>query len=208
MEINVCVPVLRRYDLLKKLFVSLQKSSVKPNRVYVIDNGKNVDATRDLMTEAPCRVMWHTPDQPMGVAESWNWFINNVPEERIISNDDIEFGVDSLWKMANTEGDLVWAEGIGFSCFLIRDTCVEKLGFFDESISPGYGYYEDCDYLMRLDGRGTRLPSAEARNVEADLIHARSSTLDAATPEELEDHHRRFSIAQRNYMAKWGLSGL
>ena len=207
-DINICIPVLKRYDMLKKLFVSLQTSQPKPNRIIVIDNGQNAESMADVMTEAPCNVLWHVPHQPLSVAESWNWFIKNVPEERIISNDDVEFSYDSIAKMAAAEADLVWAEGVGFSCFLIRDSCVEKLGLFDETISPGYGYYEDEDYLQRLDGRGTRPPSAIAVNVDAGVDHLRSSTLAVNTPQEWEDHHRKFAIAQRNYMRKWGIDSL
>lgn len=207
-DINVCIPVLKRYDMLKKLFVSLKVSRPKPTRMFIIDNGRNAESRADVMTEAPCDVLWHVPDQPLSVAESWNWFINSVPEERIISNDDVEFSHDSIGKMAAAQGDLVWAEGVGFSCFLIRDSCVEKLGLFDETISPGYGYYEDEDYLQRLDGRGTREPSAIAVNVDAGVDHFRSSTLAVNTPQEWEDHHRKFAIAQRNYMRKWGIDSL
>lgn len=196
--INVCVPVLSRYDLLRDLLLSLCFSTVSP-RVYIIDNGRNAaridEATRDFM------VSIHRPDRPMGVAESWNYFLANVPEERVITNDDITFSADSLERLAASKADLVWA--CGFSCFLIRDTCVKKLGVFDESISPGYGYYEDEDYLQRLDGRGTRAASAVAENVECGVRHVHSATLKAETPEGLEEHHRKFKIAQNNYARKW-----
>lgn len=216
MEVNICIPVLRRYDLLKELLRSLQTSSVRPNRVVIIDNGFNIDRElgcvgtqmKEAIAEAPCPVTLHYGDKPMGVAEAWNWFLRNVPEERIITNDDVTFGRESLAIMTAPKADLVWAAGCGFSCFLIRDTCVEKLGNFDETISPGYGYYEDCDYLMRLDGRGTRAPSAIACDVDAHVHHERSSTLLAANDEERAEHHVKFRLAQRNYMTKWGITQL
>lgn len=204
--INVCVPVLRRYDLLRDLLLSLQPSTVAPDGIYVIDNGRNAELLEKALDGYD--VVVHTPDINIGVAASWNWFLQHVPDDRIIVNDDIMFAPDSIEKIVATDADLVWAEGIGFSCFLMRDSCVEKVGFFDESISPGYGYYEDEDYLQRLDGRGTREPLAVAVNVACGVKHTHSATLKAATHEELLEHHRRFKIAQQNYMKKWGLASL
>lgn len=201
--LNVCIPVLKRYDLLRNLLASLQFSTLKPECVYIINNGRDVARIKSALSACAVPFVVETPERPMGVAESWNWFLDNVPEERVITNDDVLFAPDSLEKIAACESDLVWASG--FSCFLIRDACVEKLGRFDEDISPGYGYYEDEDYLQRLDGRGTRGRSATAENVEAGVVHLKSQTLQASTHEEILEHHRRFKIAQGNYIKKWHL---
>lgn len=204
--INVCVPVLRRYDLLREMLQSLEVGSARPDMVYIINNGQDVLKLHDVCLGQSLKLAVLTPKVPMGVAESWNWFINNVSEERVITNDDILFGRLTLSKMVAQPEDLVWASG--FSCFLIRDACVRKLGLFDETISPGYGYYEDDDYLQRLDGRGTKPRMATAENVDAGVVHRNSATLQAASHEELLEHHRRFKIAQGNYMRKWELTSL
>jgi GT2 family glycosyltransferase len=141
------------------------------------------------------------PNVPMGVAQSWNWFLDRAPEERIIANDDVVFGPRALEIMTAAKSDLVWASG--FSCFLIRDACIQKLGKFDETISPGYGYYEDDDYLQRLDGKGTQARRATAENVDAGVIHLKSQTLVASTHEEVVDHHRKMLLARANYIKKW-----
>lgn len=203
--INVCVPVLRRYDLLRRLVVSLRGSLIAPTKLFVIDNGKQQDLLLQAIAASPCPVGLHTPVRPLSVAESWNWFLRRVPEERVIANDDIVFSPESLSRLTASKADLVWAAGVGFSCFVLRDSCLEKIGLFDEEISPGYAYYEDEDYLQRLDGRGTRAPSATAENVDALVRHEHSATLKAATQEEIEEHHRKFKIAQANYAKKWGL---
>lgn len=205
MTVNVCVPVIKRYDRLQNLLVSLKRSTIAP-KVWVIDNGRlNVLPIGIQQLMLPYPVDLYVPDTPMGVAASWNWFIDHVPEERLISNDDIEFAPESLAIFTASKADIVWAEGCGFSCFLLRDSCVEKIGKFDEEISPGYAYYEDDDYLQRIDGHGTRAPSASAENVKSKVVHFRSSTLQACTPAEIEEHHRKFQIAQGNYAKKWGL---
>lgn len=209
--VNVCVPVLKRYDLLRDLLRSLHTSTIQPTQVVVIDNGRDLMRLRRVLGDAELvdarytRILSHTPPAPMGVAESWNWFIEHTDEERVIVNDDITFAPDSLERLLASRADLVWAEGCGFSCFVLRDACVKKIGLFDETISPGYGYYEDEDYLQRLDGRGTRAPSAVAENVACGVRHEHSATLKAASHAESLEHHRRFKIAQANYIKKWHL---
>lgn len=203
---HVCIPVLRRYDLLRGLLESLSRSTVEPAGVFILNNGLNGAA---LFQATDCwrfPIIVQTPSEPMGIAESWNWFIDHVPEERIITNDDIVFAPESLAAFAGTTGkDIVWAREAGFSCFLIRDSCVKKVGMFDESISPGYGYWEDEDYAMRLDRKGKGPKFAECGDVVCGVEHLHSKTLEVATPTEMEDHHRRFWIAQQNYVEKWGL---
>jgi len=203
--INICVPVLKRYDLLRELVKSCRSSNTRPDHYYIIDNGQNRPALMKALGDFDITIKVHTPTKPLGVAESWNWFLAKVPEERVIVNDDITFGPDSLDLLLASSADLVWAAGCGFSCFVLRDSCVEKLGTFDETISPGYGYYEDEDYLQRLDGRGTRAPSATSESVSAGVKHYKSATLEASRHTELLEHHRKFKIAQANYAKKWGL---
>lgn len=206
--IHVCVPVLRRYDKLRELVLSLAQSTVRPDAIYVIDNGQSPDRMNAVSEVTSIPFITHTPKKPLGVAESWNWFINNVDEERVIANDDIVFAPQSLGALVASKADLVWSAGEGFSCFVIRDSCIDKLGLFDEEISPGYGYYEDDDYLQRLDGRGTKPRMAVAENVQTGIKHDRSSTLRAASHEEILKHHQKFKIAQSNYMKKWGLTSI
>lgn len=203
--LNLCVPVLKRYDMLHGLLRSLETSTVQPDAVYIIDNGMDARRVERAVFPSPVKCVVKTPDRPMGVAESWNWFISNVPAELLISNDDITFAAESIEKMLACDADLVWAAGCGFSCFLLREACIQKVGMFDESISPGYGYYEDEDYLQRLDGRGTRPAIARAMNAECGVIHHHSMTLKASSRAELLEHHRRFKIAQLNYIKKWHL---
>jgi GT2 family glycosyltransferase len=202
---HVCIPVLKRYDLLHNLLESLRASTVEPAGAYVIDNGRNAVRVNAAVSDCQFPVIVWTPEEPMGIAESWNWFLDHVPEERIITNDDVVFGPQTLAKFAATEKDIVWAAEAGFSCFIIRDSCVKKIGLFDESISPGYGYWEDEDYAMRLNRKGKGPEFASCGDVVCGVEHLHSKTLEVATPVEMEEHHRRFWIAQHNYIEKWGL---
>lgn len=202
----MCVPVVKRYDLLRELVLSLDVSTVPVERIFVIDNGPNPFLMMKVLAASRWPVHVHIPEKRLSVAASWNWFLQNVPEERVISNDDVKFSMTSLELMLASPAELVWAKNYGFSCFCIRDSCIEKIGLFDENISPGYAYYEDEDYLQRLDRRGTQSPVAQAENVECKIEHLHSGTLQAASTEELLEHHRKFKIAQQNYMRKWNVS--
>jgi hypothetical protein len=201
--VNVCVPVLRRYDLLHKMLKTLEKSTLLPECVYIIDNGRKAEALATAVDGINLKISTLVPEQkPMGVAEAWNWFVNNVEEERVITNDDVLFAPESLQAMVDTPGDFVSSlaeEHNAFSCFLLRDSCIEAVGLFDETISPGYGYFEDCDYGERM-----LMADVELNGVRCGVRHLKSQTLRAASEIEMNLHHRKFVIAQENYIKKWG----
>jgi GT2 family glycosyltransferase len=201
MNIHVCVPVLKRYDLLKELIRSLESGSVQPTSLVIIDNGRDAKQLLPAIGDASMRVDTFTPVKALGLAESWNWFIAHVPEERVIVNDDVVFAPESLEKMVMTPGAFVSALAgtNACSCFLLRDSCVQRVGMFDEAISPGYAYFEDCDYVERM-----RQLNLWITAVDCGVQHLGSQTIRANDSGEMLDHHRRFLIAQENYIAKWG----
>jgi hypothetical protein len=199
-KIYVCVPVLKRYDLLAKLFVSLSHSLVKPEAVFVIDNGRDKARLDPALAYCPVRAWVEHPKIPLGVAESWNWFLTNVPEERVIVNDDCTFAPESIGALCEAEGDLVHDLDVDMcSCFVMRDSCIEKVGYFDEAISPGYAYFEDCDYQFRLEQT-----DAIRTKVVANVTHLHSQTMLKYSLSEKAEHHRKFLIAQNNFIIKWG----
>ncbi len=204
MAINICIPVLNRYDLLDKLLVSLLESTVKPTEVYIIDNGGNFSIRREL---AKLNIATYRPGENIGVAKSWNWFLKNVKDVRIITNDDIIFypdSIENLVKEYNKEF-LVYPNGIdsginSFSCFMLPDNIVKKVGYFDEEISPNYAYFEDNDYHLRMKQKGFDIKLAK----DSFVGHYRSATLDAFSKKEKEEHHKKFRLARTNYIKKWG----
>lgn len=197
--LHLCVPVLNRYDLLRQMFLSLQHSTLQPTMVHIVDNGNGgaaMDAARSVL-KVPSEVF--TPRSPYGVAQAWNTFLA-VPEERIITNDDVVFTPTSLEQLVAVPGDMVAAlPGSAFSCFLIRDSLVQKVGTFDETISPGFAYFEDCDYEERMRLAGTMFVYAEVG-----VQHVHSATRAALSGPESQDFNRKFLIAQENFFAKWG----
>lgn len=197
-EVHLCVPVLKRYDLLRNMLASIMAGTVRP-RIHVIDNGRDSKRLRAAVGDHIVSVF--VPDEPMGLAAAWNWFIESVPEERIIVNDDLIFAPRSLEQMLAADGECVSALAgtNAFSCFLIRDSCVSKVGLFDEEISPGYAYFEDCDYAERM-----ALIGLEITAVECGVVHIGSQTIALNDGPEWKRHHERFAVAKANFMAKWG----
>ena len=201
MSLYLCVPVLKRYDLLRDMLESLQHSTLKPAKIYIVDNGRDLKRLTQVIASADVPVEVHVPDASMGLAETWNWFIDNVSEERLICNDDLLFASDSLQQIVDTAGDFVspLATTNACSCFLLRDSCVKAVGMFDETISPGYAYFEDCDYVERMLVVGLRITS-----VSCGVTHVGSATIAKNSEEEWTRHHDKFLQAQANFVAKWG----
>jgi GT2 family glycosyltransferase len=219
----VCVTVLNRYDLLRDLLISLGSSSIRPV-VYIIDNGSNEKLLKKIVLECSkpnhtisaissgdLLIMTESPNPSYGLAESWNRFIQATRKdgfnERIISNDDVKFDSDSLRLMTEEKGDIVFPAGVGFSCFLIRNSCVDKVGLFDESLSPGFAYFEDCDYMFRIDehnkNNSNPVVVCDVHNVGIDHLKCGTQKVQR-TPDEILGFRRRYYTAQENFLAKWG----
>lgn len=200
--LNVCVPTLRRYDLLKDLVVSLNASTIRPTMLHVIDNGRDWDRVKMALSDACYPTSIFTPLESLSLAESWNKFIRETTEERLICNDDVVFSPTSIEQLLELATDSPCVSGLpgnAFSCFLLRDQCVKTVGYFDESISPGYAYFEDCDYEERMYSCAIAL-----KEYHVGIKHVGSATLTAMAPSQQAEHHRRFQIAQDNFMKKWG----
>lgn len=210
MEIHICIPTLNRYDLLDKLIESLRHSIRLPDHLWVIDNGGKYFGSEhrlDFIDSFGIRHHYHKFGSNLGVAASWNWFIQNVPEIRIITNDDTEFYPDTIDRLLASYDPcaITYPAGIpsanSFSCFVFPDHIQECIGGFDEEISPNYAYLEDNDfhYRMRLHG------GLELRGVpDCRINHAGSATLKSLDPEEKRQHHERYRYAMHQYIFKWG----
>lgn len=207
--ISVCIPTLKRYDTLHDLIKSAEIGSLVPDSYYVIDNGINTEFTSSeyyLSLDISMRSKVHVYrfGCNIGVAKSWNWFILNTPQTRIICNDDITFYNDTIEKISQIgmDGKMMYAGGIAnaFSCFVLPDAIIDTIGLFDETISPGYGYFEDNDYYYRMTLAGFGIEQLENTTIG----HVGSATLKSLSQDELDAHHKKFQLARHNYMSKWG----
>lgn len=191
----VGVPVLRRYDLLMQLAKSLAAGTVVPPALYIINNGQQ------SIPSLPLPYAVHTPTASLGLAESWNRLTLWTAGARVLVNDDVVFAPGSYEALVSRPEPFVsaLAGSNAFSCFLLRDACVDLVGLFDETISPGYAYFEDNDYAERMAAAGVDITA-----VECGVRHLGSQTLAAYSAAELTEHHRRFEIAKANFVKKYG----
>lgn len=198
MDITVCIPVLNNYLGLEREIASLENGSITPTQYLIIDNGGKLEKIFEKATI-------YRPESNIGVAASWNWFIKNSTDIRLICNDDLLFEKHNLELLRdgfvdnkiNTPANL---SGSLFSCFMLPDKVVEIVGFFDESISPNYGYFEDNDYYYRAKLLGLQ----EINFINALISHNASTTLHNFDQTARRDHHERFKLAEKNYVKKWG----
>jgi GT2 family glycosyltransferase len=199
---TLCIPTLKRYDLLERCIDSALSGSMVPDKIIIIDNGGS-------LIKKYKGVDMYCPGENLGVAASWNWFIRVTEGDRIIVNDDIVFYDNTIEKLIeqlhNSDG-FAWVckpYGVlnGFSCFAISDKMIDLVGYFDETISPRYAYFEDNDYVRRMILAGI---SMDKFDCGASAYHDTSSTLKAFNNKEMQEHHRKFGIAQNNYIKKWG----
>lgn len=198
---------LNRYDLLRRFLLSVQAGTVQPDAYYIIDNGHSPHLMEGVIQGianvlvVPIDDMIMDGHTQLGLAQAWNWFLQAVPDDRIICNDDLIFAPDSLRCIVETEGEFVspLATTNACSCFMLNDRCVEKVGLFDEEISPGYAYFEDCDYVERMVNEGLKITS-----VECGVVHDGSQTIAAFSAQDMDRHHQRFVKAQENFIRKWG----
>lgn len=198
---NICIPTLNAVDEFWKCVESIKNSSVS-TKIYVVDNGGFVNQTVEDMVV-------HKPIANLGVAGSWNYFLDHTHDVRIITNDDIvfdKFAIERMqefhYKIKDYSLNLITTENIGtpFSCYLISDATVEKVGKFDEWISPKYAYFEDDDYSRRM----SLLEIGISRAAGAIVEHAGSSTLRHFDKIRIKEHHDKFRLARDHYKKKWG----
>jgi len=198
-KVSVCIPTLTAYKELDNCIETIYASTKKVDDIYIIDNG------RKLSKKYGDNVHITRVTSNLGVAKSWNWFINNVPEIRIICNDDVQFYPEAIQTMLESydENRLVYPNALNnmnsFSCFILPDKIVKDVGLFDETISPNYAYFEDNDYHRRM-----LLAGYDIKPCDASVGHVGSSTLKHFNKFMEEKHHPKFRLARSNYNRKWG----
>lgn len=208
-----CTVVFSRHDLLPRLFASLAASTRRPDGVFIVDHGYDnakIHAAAAPLDGIPLEVI--TLDDPGG-AHAGNWFLRNVPDDKVSGGDDLLFEPQTLEIMAATEGDVIVPEQAGpvaegertlnpAACWMIRQSCVDKIGYWDERISPQYMYFDDSDYIRRMTLAG--IPHTIAKGAHVVHVNGGSQTYRNYTQAQQEEHYRRFGIAQANYVKKWG----
>src|SRR6056297_1567103 len=145
---NLIVPVLNRYDLLRRMLGSLDY----PIRdLLIIDNGGRFEDLfeRDELPVKSVRVL-NLPSN-LGVATSWNLGIKLFPHDDrwTFASNDMYFRPGDL-KLLSTasSGSLTLSQHYPyFHTWAVGEAVIDRVGLFDERFVPAF--FEDTDFLRR-----------------------------------------------------------
>ena len=193
---SIGIPTLNRADLLNPSLQKYQKD-FKGIDIHIIDNGQQ----ELLKTE---NTYIHKEDSNLGVAASWNKLCRIIFQKNdwaLLINDDIY-----LAYTPNTVNAAILKSRVGivqsafnWSVILISKKLYEKVGEFDETFFPAY--YEDSDYMYRLQMLGLRHEVDLSLNP---LVVLQSQTYHKA-PELV---NKAMKENRLRYIEKWGNSPL
>lgn len=144
---KLIVPVLNRFDLLKRMLESIDVNAT----VYVINNSGQIQD--DFYFDNPLiHVYWIELPSNLGVASSWNLGIKMLPFESrwFISSADCVFapGDLDLLSTAKTDSLTLCDKFPYYQTFAVGEEIVNSIGLFDEALHPIY--FEDNDYERRI----------------------------------------------------------
>lgn len=194
---KLIVPVLNRFDLLKRMVNSVDVSAT----VYVINNS---GVRQDFEYSNPL-VEMHWIDLPsnLGVASSWNLGIKMLPfEDRwFFSSADTWFMPGALTLLQEAKSDAVTLTDSFpyWQAFAVGEQVVDKVGLFDEGLHPIY--FEDNDYQRRCEQAGCRIDYLPLR-----LGHNNSSTINSS--KHYASRNEQTFVSNANYFTVKVESGL
>lgn len=171
----VIVPTLNQTDRLIRLLDSLDRPV---GDVVIIDNGRRWPrgVALDGLHVRDCRSL-SVVELPanLGVAGAWNLGIKCTPhaDRWLIVNDDAWLPPGSLQELDSMSSrSTVTLSGSTppWSCFVLGDEVVQRVGLFDERFHPAY--FEDTDYERRCCDAGVDVVATRVV-----VNHDNSSTL-------------------------------
>ena len=198
--VNICITTLNNFSGLKEEIDSIESGTLKPDKYIIFDNSRKLKYSDFSIDNLALAV----PNEQESLARSWNWFIDNVPEIRVICNDDLIFYPDTLETLVRglRTDTIYFPYGIAktntYSCFVISDEVISKVGRFDEEFYPAY--FEDNSYDYKLSLQGLYVDGV----ADCNIIHKGSQTLHNYTHSELDQHHKNFQKNRELYVKMWG----
>jgi GT2 family glycosyltransferase len=168
--VKLIVPVLNRFDLLKRMIESIDVEAT----VYVINNSgvaQDFEHTNPLVD-----IHWVEMPSNLGVASSWNLGIKMLPFESrwFISSADCWFrpGDLNLLQTAKPDALTLCDKFPYYQTFAVGEEIVKSVGLFDEALHPIY--FEDNDFERRIANAGLRVD-----RLRLQLGHDNSSTINS-----------------------------
>jgi GT2 family glycosyltransferase len=192
---NLIVPVLNRYDLLRRMLASLDY----PIRdLLIVDNGGKFEDlfAKDELPVKNLRV-FNLPSN-LGVAASWNLGIKLFPHDPVwtFASNDVVFEPGALSMLSTaSNGSLTLSDRPPYwQTFAVGEDLVDRVGLFDERFYPAY--FEDNDFERRV-----KLAGFPVTKLSLKVRHDNSSTL-KADPKLQEANSRTFVRNKKLYMRK------
>jgi len=169
--VKLIVPVLNRFDLLKRMVESIDVKAT----VYVINNSGDEDIATDFyQSNTLVNMHWVNLPSNLGVASSWNLGIKMLPFESrwFITSADCVFAPGDLTLLQTAKSDaLTLCDKFPYyQTFVVGEEIVKTVGLFDEGLHPIY--FEDNDYERRIAKAGLRVD-----RLPLQLEHDNSSTI-------------------------------
>jgi GT2 family glycosyltransferase len=168
--VKLIVPVLNRFDLLKRMVESIDVNAT----VYVINNSGVEQAFEH--DNSLVEIHWVNLPSNLGVASSWNLGIKMLPFETrwFFTSADCVFAPGDLELLQTAKRDaLTLCDKFPYyQTFVVGDEIVNTVGLFDESLHPIY--FEDNDYERRIAHAGLRVD-----RLPLQLKHDNSSTINS-----------------------------
>lgn len=200
MPVHLCVTVCKRQDLLPMCLHSACAGTVRPDKVYLVDQANRADLLAPALAQLSCpyEVIGLGAEKRGGEADAVNWYLMNVAEDRVIAHEDVVFAPDSLERFLAVKDPFVIDASQGVLAYRYPlDGYVAEV--YDETMSPNFYLYVDVDYEDRLAQAGIH-PTV----VDCGITHLKNGTLKGYPAAEMEEHRRRLEIARTNYERAWG----
>jgi GT2 family glycosyltransferase len=189
---NLIIPVLNRYDLLQRMFDSID---MKIAHLVVIDNGDNLD--KITFPKLAKNVHYIPLPGNLGVAGSWNLGIKVLPhhDRWFFGSNDIILAPGDLMMLADAKPDeLTLTESFpSWQLFAVGEEVIRNVGLFDENFYPAY--FEDNDFLRRV--RAKNIPVTQ---LPLQVQHDNSSTLKSSV--QFQEHNSRTFQDNQNHFLK------
>lgn len=206
--IHYCIPTYRSFDHCINAVLAAMQSSLLPDKYIIIDNSGDGSGTRhlQLLVEQYNNITIWPQTHNLGVAVSFNVFMQELQDHIIIANDDVFVHKDTVKTLIeaaeNNPRDIFFAgsghSGNAFSLFLLKKKGFCEIGPFDKKFYPGY--YEDNDYAYRMRLRGYSIVTVDAATYD----HIGSSTIKTYDTQMMRQHHYDFTKNAQYYRSKWG----